>query len=362
MVLSIHHIRCLNTLITNDMRNIKLKLFTLVFLIVIGGPPDSYAQSPFECGRIVKLTLPHDTIEILELGDTTFTPRPTILFCQGSLPYPLVVIENGTEFIPSISNFDYKGILQRYNIVIIAMPHTPAVANVSLLNDKYQYVPDTSKPRDFDALYLEDNYLDNYVKRGSIVIDYLRDQSWVDKSRIIVVGHSQGAPIAAALAERNSDISACGYLSGNVLGRYAQYILRQRKDASVQLISNEQAQTNINNSIDFWVSICRNPNQVIESDPAKTWQSFGYPDIQRLVNLKMPVYLAYGTEDIGAQMCDLMPIYFELKGKTEYKIRPFLGCGHNFEEYTDDGHPDYNKMHWIEVMNEFIVWCEHLKL
>ena len=74
------------------------------------------------------------------------------------------------------------------------------------------------------------------------------------------------------------------------------------------------------------------------------------------------LYVAFGTEDDGASMCDLLPLFFELKGKHNYKIHAFIGCGHNFEQILPDGKSDYENMHWQDVMDEFIDWCEKTDL
>ena len=78
--------------------------------------------------------------------------------------------------------------------------------------------------------------------------------------------------------------------------------------------------------------------------------------------MKTPIYVAYGAEDLEhAESCDLLPIYFERAGKTNYKMMPLVGCGHNFEEISSDRVPNYDKMHWDDVMTGFITWFEGLK-
>jgi len=63
-------------------------------------------------------------------------------------------------------------------------------------------------------------------------------------------------------------------------------------------------------------------------------------------------------DTIGPQICDILPIFFELTGKTDYKMRPFVGYGHNFEEIEPDGSSNWDKMYWNDAVNEFILWVE----
>ena len=321
------------------------------------------AQLPIEDVELFSITTKSDTIDFIKLNADTTQTKPTILFCQGSLPMPLIVtIDDQGPVILAVNNFEYKTLLEKYNIVLISMPHTPVVADRSRLNEQCAYMPDTLKPNEYDIQYWTDNYLDKYVERGNAVLDFLRKQIWVDKNKIILLGHSQGTYVAASLAAQNPDIYALGYFSGSIVGRYAQFILQIRNAARAGKISKEEAQTKIEEEYDWWKNVCRNTTDfsVKEADSKRTWKSFSAPVIAQITTLKTPVFIAYGTEDDGPQMCDILPVYFELAGKTNYKMRPFIGCGHNFEEITPDGNHNWDEMHWNDAVNEFILWIESL--
>jgi hypothetical protein len=165
------------------------------------------------------------------------------------------------------------------------------------------------------------------------------------------------------LAEQNPDIYAISYSGGNILGRFQSIILQERNAAKKGKISKEEAQANIERRYEWWKDVCRDTTEFTPdvSDAKRTWKSFSTPDIKRITELKLPVFIPYGTEDDGPQMCDILPILFELAGKTNYKMRPFVGCGHNFEEIAPDGSHNWDKMYWKEAVNEFILWVESLK-
>lgn len=310
--------------------------------------------------QLLDIQSENDTIYFIKIGDTQNKPKPTILFCQGSLPIPLIV-QDGTDQFVSCLNFDYKTVCEKYNIIIISQPHTPPIADSKLLNKQYAYAPNPNHPVGYDSLYLKDNYLGKYVERANKVINFLAEQTWVDKNQIAVIGHSQGTYTAAILAKENPNISILGYFSGNPDGRLAQLIKQERKNAQDGKISHEEAQKNINNYYSQWTFFSKGiepPGYI--GDPANTWKSFSISLRETLSKLEKPIYIAYGTQDIGSQACDLLPIYFEAEGKSNYKLRPFLGCGHNFEEITPDGKSNWDKMYWDEAINEFITWWETL--
>jgi len=303
-----------------------------------------------------------DTIYFLKTDTCLTQKKPTILFCQGSLPIPLIIDLGVKKFIPSLNNFDYKELSKRYNLIVISMPRTPPIVKVENLNKRYEFVPDTTKQLKFDSLYLQDNYLENYVTRANSVLTYLRKQKWLDNNRIVVFGHSQGSYIALELAKQNPSIRATGYSGGTPSGRFSLYVRQQRRDVITNTITAEEGQKNIEGYYDTWKSYCKGIDPTEDNaDRAKAWLSFSKPLWNDLIHLKTPIYIAYGTEDLAsAEGCELLPIYFEQAGKTNYKMMPLVGCGHNFEEISPEGVSNYDKMHWDDVMNGFVKWVESL--
>ncbi len=337
------------------LKKIGILVFLLLGIIVLK------AQSHLESVRQFSITTETDTINFIKTSYDITTPKPTILFCQGSLPVPVIITFGDNYFIPSVNNFNYKELSEKYNIVVISMPHTPLVADVDSLTKAFHYVPDISKPNERDQRYMKDNYLEKYVERGNVVLEFLRKQPWVKKDEIILIGHSQGSYIVADLASQNSDIFAIGYFGGNPLGRFNQFILEQRNRAKSGKIISAEAQANIEKLYKNWRKICEAQDEDPSfGDTPRTTKSFTTFDIDKLSNLKIPVFIAYGTEDDGAQFCDFLPVYFELAGKKNYICRAFVGYGHNFEEKFPDGKSNFEKIHWQDVINEFIAWCEKL--
>lgn len=301
-----------------------------------------------------------DTIQFVRFSTDTLQQRPTILYCQGSLPYPLIVTNGEDTWIIAMDVFNYKNLIERFNVILISMPHTPIVATLDQLNDRSEYVPDTSQPDKFDENYVKANYLENYINRGNAVLKFLRRQKWVDQNHLILLGHSQGAHVAAHLAFQNPDISALGYFSGNPMGRFAQLVREKRILSNQGILTQEEAQKSIEGLYTKWHEICSNQYTIQGGDTDETWKSFSKMYLDQLVQLKMPVYITYGTEDPGAQFCDLLPIYFEFEKKENYKLLPFVGRGHNFELITFDGKHNYDDMKWQEAIDQFISWLDTL--
>lgn len=68
------------------------------------------------------------------------------------------------------------------------------------------------------ACYSQRNYLGYCVKRTAIVLCYLKKQPWVDKTRVVVGGYSEGSSAVAYLAAVPGLVGRAVYLSSSLLG------------------------------------------------------------------------------------------------------------------------------------------------
>lgn len=304
------------------------------------------------------LSTREDTISFIKADTNTICRKPTLVFCQGSLPIPLVIADKQYGCYFSVFNFDYRKLAGDYNLIVISMPHTPPVAETDHLDARAAYIPDLSHPGSLSVAYLTDNYLEKYVERANEVIGYVLSQSWADPQEVYVMGHSQGAAVAVGIACTNKKVKAVGYLGGDPDGRFTQKIKDVRRLVQQKRLSPEEGQRELDA---WWKEICADTSSYVSSgDSPHTWRSFSRPLREELVKLEVPVFVAYGTEDIAASSCELMPVYFELNRKTDYRMYPVVGCGHNFEEFTAEGKPDYDRMHWQEVVDCFVDYIKEL--
>ncbi|MDR2127320.1 MAG: hypothetical protein LBP63_10905 [Prevotellaceae bacterium] len=323
-----------NTLTTENIKQLNLKLFCL--------------------------TTTTDTIHFVKY-DTIDVTKPLILFIQGSLPMPLIVSNNGNLDANHFSIFN-KTIFSQFNVVEISQPNTPPVVSIENLNNQYSYVK-SKKPYDYDKTYMKRNVIETYVERANIVIDYLLQQEWIEKDSIYAFGHSQGAYVAARLAAENANIKAIAFSSTNPFGRYAGIIQESRAKAISKQQTEEEVQQQIENNWKSWKYMAQTTDVPDDwnSDLPATWKSFSQSVVEILANLKQPVFITYGTRDYHSIACELLPIYFGSNGKTNYKMHPMLGRGHNYELIDDEGKRIWNDSKWSEVMDEFVKFVQHEK-
>ncbi len=279
------------------------------------------------------------------------------MWCQGSLPYPIYVNskEEGIWLIGGgITNFDISNIVKNYHLVIISMPKTPLVADEKEINESYWYFGNSNDKNIPTTEFQKADYLENYVNRGLKVLKFLKKQNWVDNSKLIVAGHSQGSKVATKIAIENKNVSKLGLFSANPFGRIDQNIRSYRKDAEQKLISWKEADKKIEEEYQTFKD-ANNPKILKEKPELLAWKSFSIPLIDDWINFNKPIYLAYGTNDTASDLNDIIPLYFIREHKENLTLKRYLNLEHNFFE-VEEGKANHEKPHWENVMNEFINW------
>lgn len=300
-----------------------------------------------------------DTVDFIVIDTALTSKKPVFLFCQGSLPVPLFVeIEGYGPYMLAggVSNFDYANIREQYHLVVISMPHTPVYARKENINAQFHYVPDPAKPFEFSQAYLMADHLQNYVDRAGRVLAFLNHQPWVDPSKLVVAGHSQGSKVATKIAASHKGVTHLGLFAANPFGRVDQFVRQARLDAQMGRISWETADSVMNDHYRYFET-AHHPDSLRAQPELKTWSSFSETFIDDWLGLDMPIYLAYGTEDRTADLCDLVPLFFTQAGKRNLTLRRYLRLEHNFFEVDEKGRPVYEKGHWEAVMRAFLEWA-----
>jgi hypothetical protein len=303
-----------------------------------------------------------DTIDFVIADTNLNVSKPLLLFCQGSQPVPLFLDfdEQGIFPVP-LNNFNIEELNKNYHVAVISMPKTPLIVGKEHLNSQYNYVTDTAQQHSYSLEYLKADYSENYVQRAKKVLNFLKNQSWVESDRIVVAGHSQGARVAVGIASSNKNVTQLGLFGYNPNGRIDQSIRQIRKNAEAGKISWEKADSLQHVQYDFY-ELIQNPDSIEVHPSLTSWKSFSEPTISKLTELKIPVYIAYGSHDIGADLCDLLPLYFIEIGKKNYTLKRYPNLEHNFFPVEENGRPNHAEGKWEIVMNEFIKWTSNTNM
>ena len=318
------------------MKTVLLCNFLLVSLMCL-------AQTQQELNEINKQSL-YRSFELKENGDTIrffvvskrgdgHIKKPLILYRQGSLPIPIFTrYSQGV----SISNLpaQFPDYIKDYHMVVIAKPGVPLVLDSSAVN---KFFDDVMNRRFAPKKYLRNNNLDYYVNTSDKVIKFLINQSWVNRDKIAVVGGSEGYNVASKLALVNKSITHLICYSSHPYGRFDYLIKEQRHKALTGEITDKEAQQEIDSLYTLWYKISKEPKSTdkLYYDTYYTWSSFSEPPINSLLQLNIPIFVAFGTKDDDWDIVeenDLLPLRFIARGKTNLTLRPYQNCDHSFSE------------------------------
>jgi len=206
-------------------------------------------------------------------------------------------------------------------------------------------------------IYQEQNSLNHRVARADAVIDHLLTQDTYD--RVIVYGHSEGAPVAAKLGTVNSSITHLGFWAGNALPDFFDFILESRIAVHKGEITDAEAQEQIDGVIHRFTD-------AIASDSTATspsgytnlrWWSYAEPPIHHLVQLDIPLYVQVATRDTSApiESTYLIPLEFARLGKDNLSYNVCVGCDHGFFVETPTGE---RESRWRSIFADFLQWAK----
>ncbi|RKO71765.1 hypothetical protein D7322_10160 [Sphingobacterium puteale] len=299
-----------------------------------------------------------DTIDFIVVDKAPREKKPIFLWCQGSLPVPLYMnFENYGLWLHGggIANFDYEKIKKHYHLVVISMPETPLIVDEANLNNEKWYYGDSPNKNIPSVAFQKANYYQNYITRAIKVIKFLRKQKWVDNAKLVVAGHSQGSKIATGIAVNYKHVTKLGLFAANPLGRIDQSIRKLRKEAEQGKISWELADKQIEEQYEYFKA-ANDPEKIAKDPSLLAWNTLSDPIITDWLSFNKPIYLAYGTNDITSDFCDLIPLYFIRQKKNNLTYKRYFNLEHNFFEVNGQNEPDHTKPHWTEVMDNFLQW------
>ncbi|GAA4364856.1 dienelactone hydrolase family protein [Hymenobacter saemangeumensis] len=273
---------------------------------------------------------------------------PLLLWVQGSLPRPLIMLEAGRPF--GVFPFLTKQTKLSCHLVVIGKPGIPLVADVRDLGASQSFV---DKATQIPPLYYcQRNYLDYYLRRNEAVLRFLKKQPWVDARSVTVAGHSEGSTIAAGLATVPGLVSRAAYLSGNPLGRMLTNVVEARQDEA----AGDSAA--VAQMFGYWREVVADPARMdcTPGDHNRATFGFSAAPLVALLQAKVPVFVGYGTLDRGVVGNDYLQLQAMEQHKNNFTFRAYPGREHNFFS-TKDGRVNYDDYFWPKVGEDFLRWA-----
>jgi len=283
--------------------------------------------------------------------------KPLLMFLEGSGHYPFycqVITEDQPIFFSTMM-LDYKTLSEEYHIAILSKPGTPFMDSL-----------EAASPDEFMMNYPpSDEYskrlsLDWRVNAASKVVDLLMKELKVDRSKVAVMGVSEGGQVVPQLAAGNKNITHVLGVVGGGLNQFADFIGEWRLKAELGEVSSDEAQKEIDELLLQFKDIMADPKSTEKMWYGHTylrWSSFCTIDpLDYLLELDIPILIVGAGKDINSPIAglDYIPIAFTVAGKTNLEYKVYPNCDHSFVnvnsgEYVLDEVIEY-MMQWLKTV------------
>lgn len=297
--------------------------------------------------RHLQIVYKSDTVDILVKSQTgeELIPKPLLLFCQGSLPQPLIKYDEKGIF--GVFPFNPDSLTSDYHLAIVSKPYVPLIADVRTLGNEFTYRDSSGG---FPIAYTSRNDLDYYVGRNVKVVQFLQKQTWISRKMLIVAGHSEGSTIAAKMASVYRGITHLIYSGGNPTGRILTVIGRERA-TETDITPKAEVQFR------YWKDVVSDPRNITSNgDSYKATYGFSIPPIHYLQKLKIPVLVCYGTKDPACPYNDYLRVEAIRQKLTNFTFQAYIGVEHNYFPVKTTGEVNYEIFNWDKIASDWKKW------
>ena len=264
-------------------------------------------------------------VEFCTFKSTIDQKKPLMIFIHGSGNEPTFAYQT------DLKTYAWKGFLEiekykdKYHVISVSKPGIPLFDTVQ------------KDPVNFSTSYpMNDEFIQRYslewrAAAASLIIDQAIKLLPVDKSKIVVIGHSQGGQVAPKVAVLNKKVSHVVLLNSNSLNHLYDFTLQERLAAFKGEQSFEQTQKNIDSLFADYKRIFAEPESRTKFWNEETyyrWASFSdETPLENMLKLKIPIYVIAGGKDLWSSFVmntDYVEIEFLRHKKTNltYKVYP----------------------------------------
>lgn len=272
--------------------------------------------------------------------------KPLIVYLEGSKNFPLFWLNPNGRYSYG-TTLGFNSISNDYHIVLISKPNTPLV-------DSIRIAPSGRKQYPMNEVFREKYSLDWRTNSADKVINDALEKLNVDRSKVIIWGHSEGSQVAPAVAVINKNVTHVVAMMGNALNHLYDFILNERVAALNGDKTNEEAQANIDSLYIEFEKIYKDPKSTEKEWFGETyykWSSFTLNSpIDNMLKLDIPIlYIAGGEDQHSILNMDYAKLEFLRKGKNNLTYKVFPNCDHFFLETKTD---ESGKKEWIDHLDE----------
>jgi pimeloyl-ACP methyl ester carboxylesterase len=332
----------------------KKMLKRIIFFTFILKLTTSVAQGPKDT-LFIHYTLSHPRLKTINIHVTKNydnRKKPMIVYLDGSGNFPIYYKTKSGRYSTSIP-LDVKRYAREYFIVLISKPETPFSDSLQYSASGRAYYPEKES---FHTLYS----LDWRRDAASEAINFLVKQLPVDQNKIIVMGYSEGAQVAPAVAVKNPKVTQVVSFVGNALNQLYDFLIITRLDVERNNITPTEGQRIVDSLYTAFDKIYQDPLSTSKFWYGSThlkWSSFSTSTpLENMLKLNIPIlYIAAGKDNNQTIIdMDYARLEFLRRGKKNLSYKVYPNSNHFFqEEVVEEGVS--KKIDRIDEVHQFAI-------
>lgn len=262
--------------------------------------------------------------------------KPLLIYLDGSGNFPLFYKTKSGRYATTVP-LNIKKHYDKYHIVLISKPNVPFTDSISITQSGDRYYP---KSEVFNNLYT----LDWRVKVASKAIDFSLRKVNVDRSKIIVMGYSEGAQVAPTVALMNKKVTHVVCFLGNALNHLFDFLLEARLKVTRQEVNSEEGQRIVDSLFVAYENIYADRTSTSKKWYGEThlkWSSFSKETpLEAMLKLQIPILYVAAAMDKNQPIfsMDYAKLEFMRRGKANLTYKVYPNCDHFLQEQrTENG-------------------------
>ncbi|MGH9935573.1 MAG: alpha/beta fold hydrolase, partial [Blastocatellia bacterium] len=238
----------------------------------------------------------------------------------------------------------------KYHYVVLSKPGIPFIVEGEVVPPPQKY---------HDLLSLEYR-----AKAASSVIEHLLQADWIDRTKIVVAGHSEGARVAARVSAINKNVTHLGLFADGGLTQMFNFVVNARKLVRQGAISAAEAEKEIAALLEQFKAIFAEPKSTTKFWAGHTylrWSSFFAPALDDLLPLDIPIYVSATADDVNGSVesSDLVQLEFIRRGKKNLTYKVYPRADHFYMERQQKVIGNVNMIsHREGAVKDFMLWLE----
>jgi len=199
--------------------------------------------------------------------------------------------------------------------------------------------------------------LDGRVSDVSLALTALLKQPTVDPAMVLLIGHSEGADVAAVVAGRDDRVTHVGVLAGGGAPQFFDSFVSRRREMKASGASDEEIAQALSELEDQIRTIVAEPDSIEKfwrGHAYKRWATFATRSAaDELAHTSAHVFVAQGSRDgsVPMESFDYLVVRLLASGNPNVTIRRYPGRDHGFGGEGVEGGDGM-----MEIIQEVVDW------